>query len=259
MSTTVTEKPPLELLPKPSVAVHETAVAAAEWFEKSREARRRAGDVVGLANASHNLGEAWSDQGRLEDAEGLLREARRIWRASKYTMGAAAASSGLGRTLGRLGSTDAGLALLAEATATFDDLGIAPWTRESIARQADVLTLGGRFEEALELAQRWLPEFPSDEAATAILRRVEGIALRAAGAADAARHALLDSLARAAEAGSDYEIALTTAELGRLPERDPDLRAGDTERAREIADRLGVDLARVMSSVPWDMAPQSVT
>jgi hypothetical protein len=167
-------------------------------------------------------------------------------------MGTAAASSGLGRTLGRLGSIDEGLGLLSEAAATFDELGIDPWVRESIARRADVLLLGGRFDEARELAGRWLAECPRDEPATAILRRVEGTALRAAGDPAAAEHVLLDSIEIAGATGSDYDVALATAELARLPERDPGDRAADARRAELIAERLGVDLDRVMPAVPWE-------
>ena len=214
-------------------------------------ARRRAGDVVGLANASHNLGELRSDQGRLEEAENLLREARRIWRASKYPMGVAGASSGLGRTLGRLGSIDDGLALLAQAAATFDELGIDAWVRESAARQADVLAFGGRFDEASAVVRRWLPECPPDEAATAILQRIEALTICVGGDTMAAAAALRHSAQVAETAGSHYDVALASAELARLPDRDPTERRIDANAALAIAERLGVDLSRVLPDVPW--------
>jgi class 3 adenylate cyclase/tetratricopeptide (TPR) repeat protein len=231
-------------------------VGAAEWFEKSRTARRRSGDVVGLANASHNLGEVRSDQGRLEEAEGLLREARRIWRASDYPMGVAGASSGLGRTLGRLGSIDEGLELLVSSSATFEELGIDAWVRESAARRADVLALGGRFDEAADVARQWLPECPPDEAATAILRRIEAICIGVNGDHTAAAEALRDSARIAQTAGSDYDHALALAELARLPDRDATERATDSATATAIAERLGVDLSKVLPAVPWSSSPE---
>ena len=226
-------------------------VAAADWFEKSRAARRRAGDVVGLANTSHNLGELRSDQGRLEEAESLLREARRIWRASKYTMGVAGASSGLGRTLGRLGAIDEGLELLAQAAATFDELGIAAWVRECAARQADVLALVGRFDAASRVAQRWLPECPPDEPATAILQRIEALAICLRDDPAAGADALRASALTAGTAGSQYDVGLALAELARLPDRDPGERRTDADAAHAIAERLGVDLSKVLPKVPW--------
>ena len=230
-------------------------IAAAEWFERSRTARQRGGDVVGMANASHNLGELRSDQGRLDEAERLLREARRIWRASKYTMGAAGASSGLGRTLGRRGSIDEGLELLAQSAVTFGELGIDAWVRESAARQADVLALGGRFDQAAEVVRQWLPRCPPDEPATAILRRIEAITICISGDETASAVALRDSIGLAAAAGSEYDVALASAELARLPNREPAERTADAETARTIAERLGVDLSGVMPAVPWADPP----
>jgi class 3 adenylate cyclase/tetratricopeptide (TPR) repeat protein len=224
-------------------------VAAAEWFEKSRVARRRAGDVSGLANASHNLGEVRSDQGRLEEAEGLLREARRIWRASNYPMGVAAASSGLGRTLGRLGSIDEGLELLEESAATFDELGIDAWVRESAARRADVLAFGGRFDEALGLTRDWIPECPADEAATAILLRIEALALLANGEPEVSAEALRKSVSVATSAGSDYDIALALSELARRPDIGPDEREEAASMSAAIIERLGIDITRVLPAV----------
>ena len=55
---------------------------AAEHWERCRDVRQRGGDFVGIADVSHNLGEMRSDQGRFDEAERLLREARRIWRAA---------------------------------------------------------------------------------------------------------------------------------------------------------------------------------
>ena len=68
-------------------------------WERGREAFAAAGDVVGAAGMTHNIGEHYSNLGRLEEAEAAQADARRVWTAARYTLGAASATSGLGRTL----------------------------------------------------------------------------------------------------------------------------------------------------------------
>ena len=77
-----------------------------------------------------------------------LREARRIWRASGYAMGVAAATNTLGRTLARTGRTDEGIALLREAQQRFEGLVHAPFLAETEARLTEALIFAGRYPEA---------------------------------------------------------------------------------------------------------------
>ncbi|HEU4865745.1 MAG TPA: adenylate/guanylate cyclase domain-containing protein, partial [Actinomycetota bacterium] len=58
---------------------------AIELYERGRQRSERAGDVVGAANASMNVAEIRSDQGRLEEAEAPAREALRVFRAARFS------------------------------------------------------------------------------------------------------------------------------------------------------------------------------
>ena len=69
---------------------------ASELYRRSGELSGRAGDVVNVARAQNNEGEILSDQGRLEEAEELFLEAQRVWRAARYPVGIALATSNLG-------------------------------------------------------------------------------------------------------------------------------------------------------------------
>ena len=116
---------------------------ACAYFEQSRVARRRAGDVVGMAQCAHNLAEVLTEQGRYEEAEALPPEARRIWRSSGYAMGVAAATNTLGRTLARTGRTDEGVELLRDAQERFEELAHAPVPRRDRGPTGRGADLGG--------------------------------------------------------------------------------------------------------------------
>ena len=66
-------------------------------YRRSREAKERAGDVVRAATGANNEAEILLEQGHLDQAEALLREALRVWSAAGYQLGTALATSNLGR------------------------------------------------------------------------------------------------------------------------------------------------------------------
>ena len=73
---------------------------ALDLYRRSREAKSRAGDIANAATQSNNEAEVLSDQGRLAEAEALLRDALRVWSAAGYQIGVALATSNLGRVGG---------------------------------------------------------------------------------------------------------------------------------------------------------------
>ncbi|MGH2512232.1 MAG: ATP-binding protein, partial [Candidatus Limnocylindrales bacterium] len=117
-------------------------------YARSKEAKSRAGDIANAATQSNNEAEILSDQGRLAEAEALLADALRVWRAAGYEIGIALATSNLGRAAARLGRHEAGLEFLAEATARFDRIGAQGYVDEAQARLAEALVLAGRGVEA---------------------------------------------------------------------------------------------------------------
>ena len=66
-------------------------------YQRSREALGRAGAWVEAADTDNNIAEILSDQGRLDEAEGLVRESLRTHRAAEYPMGIAYSIQHLGR------------------------------------------------------------------------------------------------------------------------------------------------------------------
>ena len=71
--------------------------------ERSREALGRAGAWVEAADTDNNIAEILSDQGRLDEAERLVRESLRTHRAAEYPMGIAYSIQHLGRIMARGG------------------------------------------------------------------------------------------------------------------------------------------------------------
>ncbi|MGC9343947.1 MAG: tetratricopeptide repeat protein, partial [Bacteroidales bacterium] len=68
---------------------------AVECYRASREAKLRAGDLLGAAVQENNVGEVLSDQGRLAEAEALFRNMVRASRAARFPIGAALGTSNL--------------------------------------------------------------------------------------------------------------------------------------------------------------------
>jgi len=222
---------------------------AAVYFERSRDARVRAGHVVGVASVSHNLGEMRSDQGRLEEAEQLQRTARRIWRASGYLMGVGAVTSGLGRTLARLGRTDDGLDLLRTAAADLDGLGIPDWAEEARLRLVEALVFGGRWDDAASELDALRATV--SKGMQPMLLRLDGVVRAAVEGPSAAEPLLREGVQEASEARAVYEELLTLAELARLPSVPAVVRTAAADTAVRHASDLGVDLPRVIPKVPW--------
>jgi len=93
------------------------------WFESASAAELKAGNPVGAASVATNRGEIYAKQGRLVEAEAILRESIRVMRASGFHDGAAYAEIQLGRVLVERNAASEADALLERAGAELGQFG----------------------------------------------------------------------------------------------------------------------------------------
>jgi class 3 adenylate cyclase/tetratricopeptide (TPR) repeat protein len=185
---------------------------ALDCYGRSREAKLRAGNVIGAAISASNQGEILSDQGRLEEAEVLFGEMQRLCRAAGHAVGAAVATGNLARAAARGGRFEDARRLYAEALDVFESVGAGRWIVETRGRLAECDVFEGRYAEALEI----VADCRSGDAAgvpEALLERVHGYALCQARRPDEAVPRFERSLAIARELDAGYEEALTLRAL----------------------------------------------
>jgi len=217
---------------------------AMERYRRAREASTKAGDSVNAAVPAAGIAEILLEQGRLEEAEALLREALRVWRAAGHWWGIAYATLNLGRVAARAGDADRARSLLEEARDGFLRGGAASFALESDARLAEAWVLDGRGDEALprvtELLEREVSEGGSATHGP-FLQRIRGHALMQLRDLTGAREALEESLRLGRSGTAAHEVALTLlalADLASLEERP--LPAGVEAEARETLHSLGI-------------------
>ena len=75
---------------------------AVDLFDRARTIFKTVGNSLGDVDATFNIGEILSQQGRLEEAEPHIREAARLWRSASHAY-APLATSELGRIAYRTG------------------------------------------------------------------------------------------------------------------------------------------------------------
>lgn len=226
---------------------------ALDLYRRSRDAKRRAGDIANAATQSNNEAEILSDQGHLPEAEALLRDALRVWSAAGYQVGVALATSNLGRAAARAGRHDEALLRLEEATALFDRIGAQGYVDETRARLAECLALAGRAGEARLVARETLVrvrrEAEQSVLAAQLERTLAWAALLEGDAADAAVH-VAASLRDARALGAAFEVALTLDTAVALPDRAPDERERDRAEAASILAGLGVVTVPAVPAIP---------
>ncbi|HEY7732521.1 MAG TPA: tetratricopeptide repeat protein [Gaiellaceae bacterium] len=209
---------------------------AGDCYRRSREAKLRAGNVIGAAISAANEAEILSDQGRLDEAEVLFREMQRLCRAAGHAVGAAVATGNLARAAARAGRFEQARELYAEALDVFEAVGAARWILETRARLAECDVFEGRHREALELVEQCRAEQPAG-VPEALLERVYGYALCQARRPDEARPHFDRSIAVARELKARYEEVLTQRAIVDTG------RAADPALAAEVDEtlaRLGV-------------------
>jgi len=211
---------------------------ALDLYERSRELRRRTGDVTEVALQTNNIGEILSDQGRLADAEELFRQAQEVADAAGSNLISVVARSNLGRAAARAGRYDEAEQRLEDALTGFREMGGAMFVVETEARLAELEALRGRPAETILRAQAPLTsarEVGGLAPLEALLYRVIGMAHAQLGEPAAALEAFDTSVEIARRADAPYEAALTLHERALL--------TGSSEDAAEataIFARLGV-------------------
>jgi tetratricopeptide (TPR) repeat protein len=184
---------------------------AVELYGQARDAFEAAGDRWYAAAGTFNIGEVLVAQGRLDEAEPVLRQALREGLVVGGGSRVAEVDSELGRLLGRRGDLDGAVFHLERAREAFiadgEELGVL----DVDARLAEAHLLAGNADESLTRARSVLDAVGDDEEASLLvpgLRRVEGVALARSGDLAGAVVALEASLGASDELGSSYEAAL---------------------------------------------------
>ena len=184
---------------------------ALERYEQAREAWEQAGDRWAASFAASNIAEVLSCQGRLDEAEPLLREILRVSQAAGTRSRVATALAELGKLAARRGETREALERLRDARATFAELGEDGATFDVDARIAEALALGGDAERAWTVARSALARAEASDAGSLglpVLLRALGLAHLLAGRLDAGCEALRRSVAAAEEVRSRYDVAV---------------------------------------------------
>jgi class 3 adenylate cyclase/tetratricopeptide (TPR) repeat protein len=192
---------------------------AVDYYRQSKEACDRAGDQFTAAVELGNMAEVLSDQGRLDEAEPLLHDAQRVWRAAVAPSFVAFGKSQLGRLAARSGRFDEALELLQSARDDYLADGEQSELLESDARIAEALLLQGSYVASLDAADEAMTRASSNSAVLPqipLLQRVRGLALAALGDRDEAQAALEASLVSARERHASHEIAWTLHALNAL-------------------------------------------
>jgi class 3 adenylate cyclase/tetratricopeptide (TPR) repeat protein len=215
---------------------------AADLQERSRQAARRAGFIIGEAGALINIAEVYVEQGRSAEAVSLLDRALRITRSSNFAIGTLAALGSLGRGEALLGNGDRALALLDEAISGAEEIHAAWLVAEMRVRRLEALTVLGQNEAAQALAEELSSLGPGDveQRFLLILARVRVWLLVRSGDNDAATTCVEAAVVDAELAGS-AELGYLLRARAELRRRagDPDAHEDD-ERADALFERLGV-------------------
>jgi class 3 adenylate cyclase/tetratricopeptide (TPR) repeat protein len=215
---------------------------AVEWYSRSREALLRAGNTWQAAGMGVNVGEVLVNQGRLDEAEPVLRDASRVLRAAGFPDGASFADMQLGRLLAGRGELEEAERLLEGARGEFARLGIAGTALEAAVHLAETRTRRGDATGALELLERAIRAAGDDAAVlTAAVARVTGAALSALGRVAEADAQVARGLAAARDHNLPYEEALllrTKVDIDRAAGRKPD--AIDLTDSEQILRTLAV-------------------
>jgi class 3 adenylate cyclase/tetratricopeptide (TPR) repeat protein len=217
---------------------------AAELYQRALELHTRTANPVEAAFAAINIAEVYLEQGKLDEAEELLRGASRELRSSGEYQGLAGSLAFLGRVEGRAGRLTEAEDLLRQAREAYEYAGMKAGVLEVDAREAERLVMAARPTEALELAEATLAHEHEDvgvEVLAPMLERARGYALAQLGQIEGACTALDRSVEIARERGAFYEVSLSLQGIVRLEQRDSNERTAERfAEMREIFERLGV-------------------
>jgi len=212
-------------------------------YDRAQQLFELTGDRAPEGTAKFNIAEILSDQGHYDEAEQLLRDVIRLWRASGAETDVAEAWRELARLNARRGDLDAARDLLDEARAAQVSHGLQGEVLTTDCRMAEVLVLGGRSQESLALSDEILVRANSTDGGSILVPsvlRIQGWALLQAGRANDATEHFDGSLKLARERKDEYQMALALEGLSAAGQtRGVDVTAYDAQR-RGIQERLGI-------------------
>ncbi len=212
-------------------------------YERAQRAWEEVGDRWSASFAVVNRAEVLLDQGRLDEAEPLMKKSLRIARASRSGARIADVAGYYGRLLARLGRFEEAASLLAEAHGQYERDRERGEVLATEARIAESLVLSGAAEDALHQAERTLARVGTFEGIFVLvptLQRARGLALIQLGRPEEAREALTESLRRARLESADYDVALALDALAALPRLGGEPREGIERERDSILEKLGV-------------------
>jgi tetratricopeptide (TPR) repeat protein len=228
------------------------------FYARAVDSWKRAGNFFHAAVPADNTGLILLNQGRLDEAEPLFRDALRVARASGSRHGEAPILMNLGMLASRRGTFDDAARLLEDARQAFADVGRTPWVYMTEARIAELKLAQGDAEGALALAASTFQRASAGEeiyALKATLHRVRGTALLRLGRLAEAEAALGAGLAEARLKRDRFEIALSLAALERLLELTGRPANEQRDELQALIERLGIVTLPGLLSEP---APLSV-
>jgi tetratricopeptide (TPR) repeat protein len=219
-------------------------IDAAELYQRALDLHTRTSNPVEAAFAAVNIAEVYLEQGKLDEAEELLRGASRELRSSGEYQGLAGSLGFLGRVEARAGRLAEAEDLLRQAREAYEYAGMKAGMLEVDAREVERLVLLARPAEALALADATLAHEHEDlgvEVLAPMLERMRGYALAQLDQTEGACAALDRSVALARERDALYEVSLSLQGIVRLEQQDSnELTAARFAEMRDIFERLGV-------------------
>ena len=222
---------------------------ARSWWEQARAVYLETGNVVDAGFATANLGEILLAQGDLAEAQTMLREALRGFRASGVRSQIAFVQNLLAAAAARAHRFEEAEVLFNEVSALSKKMGDAARITEVKALTAESLMLQGKAVDAATAAESLLEAHPSDPM-TPLLLRVAGYAHAQLGELEAAQ----ELLCRALEAGheAEHEVAFTLEALLRTSLSDGRSRTEIQTERDALFERLGIV---AVPEVPLPAAP----
>ena len=216
---------------------------ALRWFEGSRSASIRAGNVVDAAIASANVGDMLVKRGQLDEASPLLKDAVRVMRATGLSDTAAWTEIQMGRLLTTRGAHAEANDLLERVGGELRKLGKHLSALEAACAQAQALSFLGHGAEALRVLDSSVTAAGANATALgAQIAEARVQALVSAGRIQDARLAIRTGLRTARQAGAHFEEAMLLAartELDRREGKGPD--DADVATLRKIQTSLGIE------------------
>ncbi|MEP6658417.1 MAG: adenylate/guanylate cyclase domain-containing protein [Acidimicrobiales bacterium] len=209
---------------------------ALELYRQSRAARMKTGDPVNAAMTDANIAEILTNQGHLEEAEGLLLDAETVSKAAGDAWGVAFTTRLRGLVAAHAGREQEAMAFFASAREGFLRMHAQADVNSTDVLVAESLVLFGRYVDALGVVENVVADPELQAHHLPALKQLRGVALAATGDVAGGVSELRRAIELARYQGADHQLALALDALARLVPSEVEARA----EADEILRRLGV-------------------